>query len=145
MLTLLNDKPITSGQGYARHGCVPRPSRVPGRGQRVRSATAPPTVELVAHPGEVVGGPTPAESSTWRSSERSTRSVANSLNSTASVAAPLQCDGQLRCPPHVTPQSAASGGMASRCPHRARTVAADLAPQPGNPGNPSALSPTRAR
>ena len=34
--------------------------------------------------------------------------------------------------------------MSSRCPYRASSVAADFAPNPGKPGKPSALSPTRA-
>ena len=34
--------------------------------------------------------------------------------------------------------------MSSRWPHRSRMAAADLAPHPGSPGNPSAASPTSA-
>ena len=42
------------------------------------------------------------------------------------------------------PSRRALAGIASRCPYRARTAAADLAPQPGRPGKPSEASPTSA-
>ncbi len=47
-------------------------------------------------------------------------------------------------PRTVTSHALASSGIASRCSYRASTVAADFAPHPGSPGNPSALSPTSA-
>src|SRR5262249_12981417 len=44
-----------------------------------------------------------------------------------------------------TCQSLEFSGIDSRCRKRASTAAADFAPQPGNPGKPSAESPTSAR
>ena len=57
----------------------------------------------------------------------------------------LQRAASLGAPRTVTSQSAGSSGMSSMWRQRANTAAADFAPQPASPGNPSALSPTSAR
>ena len=90
-------------------------------------------------------GPRQRRSSTDPSSERSIRSVARSLKSSASWWHSSSAVANLAALRTVTSQAAGSGGMSSMWFQRARTVAADLAPQPASPGKPSALSPTSAR
>ena len=137
--------PCQSGSHRSR-ATVAASGRSAGGRQRFRPPGEPRGVQAgaqlreVAPSGRASAAPRPAEQRAIDPQRRQVLEEARRRpGSSCSVAA------SLAAPRTVTSQSPGSGGMSSTWIQRARTAAADLAPQPARPGNPSALSPTRAR
>ena len=79
-------------------------------------------------------GPCHRRSSTESNSVMSVRSVASVRNSSARSRSLASVRARRAGLAAFTLQVRQSSGMASRCPNRASTAAADFAPQPGSPG-----------
>src|SRR5216683_792563 len=120
-------------------------SQAPGVSARRARSQSPGTPRRFAVCSKAAAGPRQRNSSKSSNTGASVRSVASLRKSSASSRFSSRAAASRAAPRTATPHSVALFGIDSRCGYLPSTTDDAFSPQPGTPGNPSAVSPTNAR